>query len=135
MSSALACLGLAVSGDDEFSVLLKHALTGIHEVGTFGGVLVGRWQDDSGAALTLGLHDGQVADLTFGYAGTSGGLLADCRLPASRTAVQRSSAGPWSTERRTRKSVRNHTRPRAVAPPSVIDRVVCALELHVSLYY
>jgi hypothetical protein len=80
VSSALACLGLAVSDDDEFTVLLKHALTGIREIGTFGGVYVGRWQDDSGAVLTLGLHDGQVADLTFSYAGTSGGLLADCRL-------------------------------------------------------
>jgi hypothetical protein len=80
VSSALACLGLAVSDDDEFNVLLKHALTGIRDIGTFGGVYVGRWQDDSGAALTLGLRDGQVADFTFGYAGTSGGLLANCRL-------------------------------------------------------
>jgi hypothetical protein len=80
VSSALACLGLAVSSDDEFTVLLKHALTSIREIGTFGGVLVGRWQDDSGAALTLGLHDGRIADFTFGYAGTSGGLLAHCRL-------------------------------------------------------
>lgn len=80
MSSALACLGLAASDDDEFNVLLKHALTGIREIGTFGGVYVGRWEDDSGAALTLGLHDGQVADCTFGYAGTSGALLTNCRL-------------------------------------------------------
>ena len=80
MSSALACVGLAVSDDAEFSLLLKHALTGIREIGTFGGVYVGRWQDDSGAALILGLHDGEIADFTFAYAGTSGGLLADCRL-------------------------------------------------------
>jgi len=80
VSSALACVGLAVSDDAEFNLLLKHALTGIREIGTFGGVYVGRWQDDSGAALILGLHDGQIADFTFAYAGTSGGLLADCRL-------------------------------------------------------
>ena len=80
MSSALACLGLAVSDDAEFDVLLKHALLGLHEIGTFGGVWVGRWQDDSGTALILGLRDGQIADFTFTYAGTSGGLLADCRL-------------------------------------------------------
>src|SRR5690242_8338121 len=80
MSSALACLGLAVSDDAEFDVLLKHALLGLREIGTFGGVYVGRWQDDSGAALTLGLADGQIADLIFGYAGTSGGQLASCRL-------------------------------------------------------
>jgi hypothetical protein len=80
VSSALACLGLAVSDDAEFNVLLKHAVLGLREVGTFGGVYVGRWQDDSGAALTLGLLDGQVADFTFGYAGTSGGLVANCRL-------------------------------------------------------
>jgi hypothetical protein len=80
MSSALACIGLAVSDDAEFSLLLKNALLGIREIGTFGGVYVGRWQDDSGAALVLGLHDGQVADFTFAYAGTSGAPLADCRL-------------------------------------------------------
>ncbi|HET9968553.1 MAG TPA: hypothetical protein VFQ68_09975 [Streptosporangiaceae bacterium] len=53
MSSALACVGLAVSDDAEFNLLLKHALTDIREIGTFGGVYVGRWQDDSGAALIL----------------------------------------------------------------------------------
>jgi hypothetical protein len=80
MSSALACLGLAVSDDAEFDVLLKHALLGLREIGTFGGVWVGRWQDDSGAALILGLRDGQIADFTFTCTGTRGGLLADCRL-------------------------------------------------------
>ena len=40
MSSALACLGLAVSDDAEFDVLLKHALLGLREIGTFGGVSV-----------------------------------------------------------------------------------------------
>src|SRR5947209_569575 len=80
MSSALACIGLGVSDDAEFNLLVKNALLGIREVGTFGGVYVGRWQDDSGATLILGLQDGQIADFTFAYAGTSGGLLADCRL-------------------------------------------------------
>jgi hypothetical protein len=80
VNSALACAGLAVSDDAEFNVLLKHALTGTREIGTFGGVYVGRGQDDSGAALILGLQDGQIADFTFASAGTSGGLLADCRL-------------------------------------------------------
>jgi hypothetical protein len=80
MSSALACIGLAVSDDAEFDLLVKDALLVLREVGTFGGVYVGRWQDDSGTALVLGLHDGQLADFTFAYAGSSGGLLADCRL-------------------------------------------------------
>jgi hypothetical protein len=80
MSSALACIGLAVSDDAEFDLLVKDALLVLREVGTFGGVYVGRWEDDSGAALVLGLHDGQLADFTFAYAGSSGGLLADCRL-------------------------------------------------------
>jgi hypothetical protein len=79
VSSALACLGLAASDGDEFNVLLKHALTGTREIGTFGGVYVGRWQDDSGAILTLGLHDGQIEDFTFAYAGTSGALFVNCR--------------------------------------------------------
>jgi hypothetical protein len=83
MSSALACIGLVVSDDAEFNLLVKNALTGIREIGTFGGVYVGRWQDDSGAALILGLHDGQLADFTFAYAGTGGALLAGCSMKPS----------------------------------------------------
>ena len=80
MSSALACVGLAASDEAEFSWLLKSACTAIRGPGIFGGVYVGRWQDDSDAALVLGLQDGQLADFTPAYAGSSGGLLADCRL-------------------------------------------------------
>ena len=80
MSSALACVGLAVSDEAEFSWLLKSACTAIREIGTFDGVHVGRWQDDSGAALILGLHDGKLVDFSFAYTGANGGLLAECRL-------------------------------------------------------
>lgn len=80
MGSALACIGLAVSGEAEFSWLLKSACTGIREIGTFDGVHVGQWLDDSGAALILGLHDGELVDFSITYNGASGGLFADCRL-------------------------------------------------------
>jgi hypothetical protein len=76
VSSALACAGLAVSDEAEFGWLLKNACIGIREIGTFDGVPVGRWQDDSGAALILGLHDGQIVDFATTYTGSSGGLLA-----------------------------------------------------------
>ena len=76
MSSALASVGLAVSDEAEFGWLLKSACTDIREIGTFDGVRVGRWQDDSGAALILGLHDGQIVDFTTTYTGSSGALLA-----------------------------------------------------------
>ena len=74
MSSALACAGLAVSGEEGFSWLLKNACIGIREIGTFDGVHVGRWQDDSGAALILGLHDGQIVDFTTTYTGNHAAL-------------------------------------------------------------
>jgi hypothetical protein len=80
VSTALACAGLGVSGEAHFSWLLKSACTAIREIGTFDGVHVGRWQDDSGATLILGLHDGQIVDFVTAYTGSSGGLLADCRL-------------------------------------------------------
>jgi hypothetical protein len=51
VSSALACVGLTVSDEADFSWLLKSAYTDIREIGTFDGVHVGRWQDDSSAAL------------------------------------------------------------------------------------
>jgi hypothetical protein len=80
VSSALACIGLEVSDEAEFSWLLKSACTAIREIGTFDGVHVGRWQDDSGAALILGLHDGELVDFSITYNGASGGLFAGCRL-------------------------------------------------------
>ena len=41
MSSALACVGLAVSDEEGFSWLLKNACIGIREIGTFDGVWSG----------------------------------------------------------------------------------------------
>lgn len=80
MSSALACIGLAVRDEAEFSWLLKSACMAIREISTFDGVHVGQWLDDSGAALILGLHDGELVDFSLTYNGASDGLFADCRL-------------------------------------------------------
>ena len=80
MASALACVGLAVSDEDEVQWLVTSAHRAIRETGIFGGVRVGRWQDDSGAALILGWQSGELLDFAPAYTAASGGLLADCRL-------------------------------------------------------
>jgi hypothetical protein len=80
VSSALACVGLAVSDEAELDRMLKRVYPNVREVGFFDGVHVGRWQDDSGAALILGLHALELVDFSPVYSGTSGGLFADCRL-------------------------------------------------------
>ena len=46
----------------------------------YGGVHIGRWQDDSGAALILGWQSGELLDFIPAYTATSGGLLSDCHL-------------------------------------------------------
>ena len=55
MASALACVGLAVSDQTELQQLMTRAHRAAGETGVFDGVHVGRWEDDSGAALILGL--------------------------------------------------------------------------------
>lgn len=80
MSSALACVGLAVSDGSEFERMLKSVYPDVRGIGLFDSVHFGRWQDDSGTTLILGLHDGEIVDFATTYTGSSGGLLADCRL-------------------------------------------------------
>ena len=80
MTSALACVGLAVSDADELQWLVTSAHRAIGETGVFGGIRVGRWQDDSGAALILGWQYGELLDFAPVYTTASGGLLAGCRL-------------------------------------------------------
>src|SRR5690349_1095422 len=80
MASALACVGLAVSDKDELQWLVTSARRAICETGIFDGVHVGRWQDDSGAALILGWQSGELVDFAPAYTAASGGLLAGCRL-------------------------------------------------------
>ena len=52
----------------------------VRETGVFGGVHVGRWQDDSGAVLILGWRSGELLDFIPAYAAANGGLLSDCHL-------------------------------------------------------
>jgi hypothetical protein len=80
VSSALACIGLAYSDGAELDRMLKSVYPDVREIGFFDDVHVGRRQDDSGAALILGLHASELVDLSPVYTGTSGGLFADCRL-------------------------------------------------------
>lgn len=80
MASNLACIGLAVSDQAELGQLLNLALPSVNEVGVYDGVHVGRWQDDSGAALIVGWRSGDLLDLLPTYAATRGGLLSDCHL-------------------------------------------------------
>jgi hypothetical protein len=80
VTSALACVGLEVSDADELQWPVTSAHHAIGETGIFGGVRVGRWQDDSGAALILGWQSGELLDFAPAYAAASGGLLAGCCL-------------------------------------------------------
>lgn len=80
MTSALACVGLAVRDEAELSSLVTGAYRAARETGVFGGVHVGRWQDDSGAVLILGWRSGELVDFVPAYAAASGGLLSGCRL-------------------------------------------------------
>lgn len=80
MASTLACIGLAVNDPAELSQLLNTVQRSVHEVGVYDGVHVGRWQDDSGAALILGWRPGELLDLIPAYAATRGALLSDCHL-------------------------------------------------------
>ena len=80
VASALACVGLAVSDETELRQLVTRAHRAAGETGVFDGVQVGRWEDDSGAALVLGWRSGELLDFIPAYTAGSGGLLADCRL-------------------------------------------------------
>ena len=80
MTSALACVGLAVRDEAELSSLVTGAYRAVRETGVFGGVHVGRWQDDSGAVLILGWLCGELVDFVPAYAAASGGLLSGCHL-------------------------------------------------------
>ena len=87
MTSALACVGLAVSDKDELQWLVASAHRAIRQTGIFDGVHVERWQDDSGAALILGWQSGELLDFAPAYTAASGGLLADCRLINDSVAI------------------------------------------------
>ena len=87
MTSALACVGLAVSDETELRQLVTRAHRAAGETGVFDGVHVGRWEDDSGAALVLGWRSGELLDFIPAYTAGSGGLLADCRLVNDGVAV------------------------------------------------
>ena len=80
MTSALACVGLAVSDETELDWLVTSAHRAVRETGVFGSVHVGRWQDDSGAVLILGWRSGELLDFIPAYAAANGGLLSDCHL-------------------------------------------------------
>jgi hypothetical protein len=87
VASALACVGLAVSDQTELQQLVTRAHRAAGQAGVFDGIHVGRWEDDSGAALILGWRSGELLDFIPAYAAGSGGLLADCRLINDGVAV------------------------------------------------
>lgn len=80
MASNLACIGLAVSDTAELAQLFNTAMRSVHEVGVYDGVHVGRWQDDSGAALIFGWRPDEFLEALPTYAAARGGLLSDCEL-------------------------------------------------------
>jgi hypothetical protein len=80
VTSALACVGLAVSDETELGWLVTSTHRAVRETGVFDGVHVGRWQDDSGAALILGWRSGELLDFIPAYTAASGGLLSGCHL-------------------------------------------------------
>ena len=112
MTSALACVGLAVSDGDELQWLVTSAHRAIGETGIFDGVRVGRWQDDSGAALILGWQSGELLDFAPAYTAASGGLLAGCRLINESVAVRQ------GRRRRRPPADRDDVRSRAVPSPA-----------------
>jgi hypothetical protein len=61
MASPLACIGLATDGDAGFRQLMSRIAPDVCE-SVVDGVHVGRWQDDSGAALVLGWRGGEITD-------------------------------------------------------------------------
>src|SRR5689334_7909231 len=62
VTSALACVGLAVRDATELDWLVTSAHRAVREIGIFDGVHMGRWQDDSGAALIVGWRSAELLD-------------------------------------------------------------------------
>jgi len=87
VTSALACVGLEVSDETGLDWLVTSAHRAVREIGVFDGVHVGRWQDDSGAALILGWRSGELLDFIPAYTATRGGLLSDCHLISESVAA------------------------------------------------
>jgi hypothetical protein len=80
VTSALACVGLAVSDETGLGWLVTSTHRAVRETGVFDGVHAGRWQDDSSAALILGWRSGELLDFIPAYTAISGGLLSQCHL-------------------------------------------------------
>jgi hypothetical protein len=64
-------VGLAVSDETGLDWLVTRAHRAVRQIGVFGGVHVGRWQDDSGATLILGRRSGELLDFIPVYTATS----------------------------------------------------------------
>ncbi len=80
MASNFDCLGLAVSGPEEYEAVVGRALGNAVPVGQVGDALVVRWQDPSGVRLIASIQDEDVTDLLPSYAGEPGARLADVRM-------------------------------------------------------
>jgi hypothetical protein len=100
MASNFECLGLAVSGPEEYEAVVGRALANATPVGRVGDALVVRWQDPSGVRLIASIQDGSVTDLLPSYASEPGAQFADVRMVNDEvaTAAVVDEAGEQSTQ-------------------------------------
>jgi hypothetical protein len=75
MASNLACVGLAISSNEELQELVSRVLPLSARVGEQNGIVVRRWQDESGARLVFGLRAGAVVEFLPSLAALPGAIL------------------------------------------------------------
>jgi hypothetical protein len=75
MASNLACVGLAISSNEELQELISRVLPLSARVGEQNGIVVRRWQDESGARLVFGLRAGAVVEFLPSLAAVPGAIL------------------------------------------------------------
>lgn len=72
-----------MADERQLATLVTEATAQSRELGTFGGVLLGRWEDPSGAALITSRRDGQILGLLPMFDSGVGARVADCRILAA----------------------------------------------------
>jgi hypothetical protein len=101
MSSNLECVGLGVRDHEDLGVLVQTALTAALPLAQFSKGELWRWQDRSGARLTITLDEQrQVKDMLPSFDGLPGARIVDCRpvnAQLSRATVVDGDGSPVAT--------------------------------------
>ena len=88
MASNFACIGLALTGAAGLDRLVEQLMPLVSPLGELGGVALYRYDDPSGARLTLEMSRGSVIGLTPSFAGAPGASLREVsRLNATMIAA------------------------------------------------